>query len=77
MEVLQDDFHEDDAYSRDCSAFKVGWVDLFYTIDKHLLCPFISPCPYPVMYLIENHLSFLRVNFHDSFHCSVVRTGFP
>lgn len=31
MDVLHHDFHEDDAYSRDCTAFKVGWVDLYYT----------------------------------------------
>lgn len=27
MDVLHHDFHEDDAYSRDCTAFKVSWVD--------------------------------------------------
>lgn len=29
MDVLHQDFHEDDAYSRDCTAFKVRWVDLY------------------------------------------------
>ena len=32
LEILHNDFHEEDAYSRDCTAFKVGWVDLYVTI---------------------------------------------
>lgn len=27
IKVLNSDFHEDDAYSRDCTAFKVSWQD--------------------------------------------------
>lgn len=29
MDVLHHDFHEDDEYSRDCAAFKVGIVDFY------------------------------------------------
>lgn len=36
LDVLQIDFQEDDAYNRDCTAFKVSWVDLYYKTEIFL-----------------------------------------